>query len=405
MRDQYTAIGTIIAVVITSAGAALADTGWTPGVFAGAHIFSENNGLGVDDAPDADSLKNAPVLGARVLYGFTSLLGAEAELAFLSTSARQGGAAVYALGYRVHAMAEFGKSGARVRPFVLLGGAGMTALSTDIAQVDNATHFMFQGGAGAAFRIGDDWGVRVDARLFLPPSSDGPVALDFELSAGLYLSLGTTKDIMKAVGSISDRDGDGLVDNDDQCPDDPEDFDGFQDSDGCPEPDNDGDGIADIHDRCPNEAETVNNFDDHDGCPDTVPEAVAEFEGTIQGITFKLNSAEIKSSSFAVLDRAVKVLTEYPNLYIEIQGHTDNRGKDEYNLDLSQRRADAVKGYMVKKGVAEERLRARGYGMTQPVANNDTPEGQAENRRVEFRRIASEKAPEAAPADDQPAAD
>jgi OmpA-OmpF porin, OOP family len=401
MRDQYIAIGTMIAVVITSAGAALADTGWTPGVFAGAHIFSENNGLGVDDAPDADSLMNAPVVGARVLYGFTSLLGAEAELAFLPTSARQGGAPVYAFGYRVHAMAEFGKSGARVRPFVLLGGAGMTALSTNTAQVANATHFMFQGGAGAAFRIGDRWGVRADARLFLPPSSDGPVTLDFELTAGVYLNLGTTKDIMKAVGSISDRDGDGLVDNDDQCPDDPEDFDGFQDSDGCPDPDNDGDGIADIHDRCPNEPETFNNFDDHDGCPDTVPEAVAQFEGTIQGITFKLNSAEIKSSSFPVLDRAVKVLIEYPNLSIEIQGHTDNRGKDEYNLDLSQRRADAVKAYMVKKGAPEERIRARGYGMSQPIASNDTPEGQAENRRVEFRRIASEKTPETGPAGDE----
>jgi outer membrane protein OmpA-like peptidoglycan-associated protein len=396
MRHQLIASGIMIAVVITGAGAALADTGWTPGIFAGAHIFSQDNGLGVDDAPDADSLANAPVVGARVLYGFTSLLGAEAELAFVPTSARQGGAPVYAFGYRVHAMAEFGKSGARVRPFVLLGGAGMTALSSDTAQIANATHFMFQGGAGAAFRIGERWGVRADARLFLPPSSDGPVTLDFELTAGLYLRLGTTKDIMKAVGSISDRDGDGLVDNDDQCPDDPEDFDGFQDSDGCPDPDNDGDGILDIHDRCPNEPETFNNFDDHDGCPDTVPEAVAQFEGTIQGITFKLNSAEIRSSSFPVLDQAVKVLTEYSNLYIEIQGHTDNRGKDEYNLELSQRRADAVKAYMVKKGVPEARLRARGYGMTQPVASNDTPEGQAENRRVEFRRITPEKASESA---------
>jgi OOP family OmpA-OmpF porin len=401
MRGQSIVMGSVIAVIISSgSGTASADKGWTPGVFAGAHLFSDSNALGVPEVAGANSLSNAPVMGLRVLYGFTSLLGAEAELAFVPTSARQGGAPVYAFGYRIHAMAEFGKSGARVRPFALLGGAGMTGLSTDTAQIDNDTHFMVQGGAGAMVRIDDRWGLRADARLFLPPSSDGPVTLDFELGVGLYVRLGTTGEIMKAVGSISDRDGDGLVDNDDQCPDDPEDMDGFQDSDGCPDPDNDGDGIVDIHDRCPDQAETVNQFDDHDGCPDTVPEAVAEFQGTIQGITFKLNSAEIKSSSYKVLDRAVKVLIEYPSLHIEIQGHTDDRGKEEYNLDLSQRRADAVKAYLVKKGVDDSRVRARGYGMSQPVVSNDTPEGQARNRRVEFRRITPDKTPEAGNGDD-----
>jgi len=184
-----------------------------------------------------------------------------------------------------------------------------------------------------------------------------------------------------------DNDGDGIPDVLDKCPNEPEDKDGFQDEDGCPDPDNDGDGIPDIRDKCPNEPETFNNYKDDDGCPDEVPAEVKKFTGVIEGINFRTGSADILSGSYVILDRAVKVLQDYPEVNLEISGHTDNRGKPDYNRSLSQRRADAVKTYFVQRGIASTRLQAIGYGPTRPIADNKTQSGRATNRRTEFRLI------------------
>jgi OOP family OmpA-OmpF porin len=184
-----------------------------------------------------------------------------------------------------------------------------------------------------------------------------------------------------------DNDGDGIPDTLDKCPNDPEDKDGFQDEDGCPDPDNDGDGIPDVIDKCPNQPETFNNYQDEDGCPDEIPAEVKKFTGVIEGINFKTGSADILAGSYVLLDRAAKVLQDYPDVKLEISGHTDNRGKADYNRDLSQRRADAVKTYFVTRGIASQRLQAIGYGHTRPIANNKTQSGRATNRRTEFRLI------------------
>jgi OOP family OmpA-OmpF porin len=184
-----------------------------------------------------------------------------------------------------------------------------------------------------------------------------------------------------------DNDGDGIPDALDKCPNEPEDKDGFQDEDGCPDPDNDNDGIPDARDKCPNEPETFNNYKDDDGCPDEVPAEVKKFTGVIEGINFKTGSADILAGSYVLLDRAVKVLQDYPDVNLEISGHTDSRGKAEYNLNLSQRRADAVKTYFVQRGVASVRLQAVGFGLTRPIADNKTSSGRATNRRTEFRLI------------------
>jgi len=189
-----------------------------------------------------------------------------------------------------------------------------------------------------------------------------------------------------------DNDGDGIPDALDKCPNEPEDKDGFQDEDGCPDPDNDGDGIPDVRDKCPNEPETFNNYKDDDGCPDEVPAEVKKFTGVIEGINFKTGSADILSGSYVILDRAVKVLQDYPEVNLEISGHTDNRGKADYNRDLSQRRADSVKTYFVQRGISSTRLQSIGYGPTRPIADNKTQSGRATNRRTEFRLVnASEK--------------
>ena len=189
-----------------------------------------------------------------------------------------------------------------------------------------------------------------------------------------------------------DNDRDGVADGSDKCPLKAEDKDGFDDADGCPDPDNDNDKIGDGVDKCPNEAETANGFEDGDGCPDTVPETVAKsFSGAIEGITFQTGSAKIKASSNKVLDKAHAILAEFESVRIEVGGHTDNVGDPEANRKLSQERADSVKAYLVGKGIAADRIAAKGYGDSVSVGDNATPKGRAANRRIEFRLMTGSK--------------
>jgi outer membrane protein OmpA-like peptidoglycan-associated protein len=184
-----------------------------------------------------------------------------------------------------------------------------------------------------------------------------------------------------------DNDGDGVADADDKCPLKAEDKDGFEDADGCPEDDNDKDGIPDARDKAPNEPETMNGYKDEDGVPDEVPAEVKKFSGRIEGIKFKTNSAELLPASRPVLDAAVAVLKQFPEVRLEVQGHTDDVGDDARNLKLSQDRAQSVVDYMTAAGVDKARLIARGYGETRPQVPNDSKANQALNRRVEFMLI------------------
>jgi outer membrane protein OmpA-like peptidoglycan-associated protein len=197
-----------------------------------------------------------------------------------------------------------------------------------------------------------------------------------------------------------DNDGDGIPDAVDKCPNEPEDKDGFQDDDGCPDPDNDGDGVPDAVDKCPTEPETKNGYQDDDGCPDEIPAKLKQFTGVIQGINFKVGDAALQASSNATLDKAVAVLKEFPDLKLEIQGHTDDQplrtgAKFADNTALSQARAETVKAYFVAKGIDEPRLIAKGYGETVPLDDPKTLTGgklnaaRAKNRRVEFKLVSS----------------
>jgi OOP family OmpA-OmpF porin len=190
----------------------------------------------------------------------------------------------------------------------------------------------------------------------------------------------------------TDNDKDGILDEADQCKNEAEDVDQWQDEDGCPDPDNDGDGVLDAADNCKDQPETVNGFQDGDGCPDEIPPAVKKFTGVIKGINFKTGEATILKTSNKTLDATVKILNDYPDLKLEIQGHTDNakmkKGSTFANNDeLSQARADAVKTYMVTKGIADERLVAKGYGEQVPLDPRNTKAAKAKNRRVEFKLI------------------
>ena len=175
-----------------------------------------------------------------------------------------------------------------------------------------------------------------------------------------------------------DNDGDGIEDLDDGCPDEAEDLDGFEDQDGCPDPDNDGDGIADADDRCPDEPEVMNGFEDQDGCPDEA----ASFPAA--RIPFASGSASLPGGSFPVLEAVEAALRQSPQLRILIEGHTDSVGDEGANLRLSTRRAEAVKAHLVGRGIDPERLEVRGFGETRPIASNETAEGRAENRRIAF---------------------
>ena len=176
-----------------------------------------------------------------------------------------------------------------------------------------------------------------------------------------------------------DRDKDGVVDGKDKCPDQP-----GKGSDGCPL-DSDGDGVIDDFDQCVDQPETNNGYQDADGCPDEVPVAVKKFTGAIAGITFQRGRARIAPASFPVLDKAVAVLKEYPELKLEVGGHTDSSGPARVNERLSQQRADAVAAYLVRQGIDADRVTAVGYGEREPAAPNSTRAGRAKNRRIEFK--------------------
>ena len=209
------------------------------------------------------------------------------------------------------------------------------------------------------------------------------------------------KDVFYYVEVLLDSDGDGVVDEVDQCPNTPRGI--TVDARGCP-PDSDGDGVPDYLDRCPGTPPgvAVDNsgcpFDsdgdgvaDHmDQCPNTPTGATVNEVGcwSLEATTlYDSNSSYMKAEAYPLLDGVASILMKNPEMEVEVQGHTDNKGTAEYNQWLSEKRAQKVKDYLVSKGVDPSRLEAKGYGFTQPVASNDTAEGRAQNRRVELKRL------------------
>ena len=186
-----------------------------------------------------------------------------------------------------------------------------------------------------------------------------------------------------------DNDKDGIVDVADKCPNIPEDYDGFQDEDGCPEEtgDTDGDGILDDVDMCIKQVETFNSYMDADGCLDKAPRGVRVTKNAIiidEKIYFQTAKAVILPKSYDILNSVAQAMVDYSNIKVQVQGHTDSDGSNSYNLKLSNRRANAVREYLIKAGVEESRLESKGFGETTPIADNKTAAGKEKNRRVEF---------------------
>lgn len=176
------------------------------------------------------------------------------------------------------------------------------------------------------------------------------------------------------VARVVDSDNDGVPDTADRCPGTPA---GARvDAQGC-ELDSDGDGVVDRLDKCPGTARGVKV--DAAGCEIAQPVV-------LRGVNFETDSARLTPDSFPVLDAAAATLIKRGDVKVEVAGHTDSSGGAKHNQVLSQRRADAVKAYLVSKGVPAANLTSRGYGATQPIADNKTASGRAANRRVELRQ-------------------
>jgi len=175
---------------------------------------------------------------------------------------------------------------------------------------------------------------------------------------------------VNADGCKLDSDRDGVVDGQDRCPNTAA---GRKvDSQGC-ELDSDGDGIVDAQDKCPTVyAKTA------DGCP-VIPNKLL-----LEGVNFDNDQASLRPEAIAILDQAAASLKEWGDVKVEVAGHTDSVSSDSHNMRLSQRRAEAVRDYLISKGVAADRLTAKGYGESSPVAGNDTVDDRYKNRRVEL---------------------
>ncbi|MBI2390722.1 MAG: OmpA family protein [Deltaproteobacteria bacterium] len=229
---------------------------------------------------------------------------------------------------------------------------------------------------GAVIWPSEDLGVYLGAG---PGISAGLGSPDFRVAAGVRFG----KRVPRR-DRHGDRDHDGVDNLHDQCPDAQEDQDGFQDNDGCPDPDNDGDGVLDERDECPEAAEEPGG--NGDGCPAKGRVIVEDGQMHVFGkVQFDTGSANIAGKSEPLLDDLAGVLKAHPEFKkVEIGGHTDDTGPKEVNDKLSKERAEAVKKALIKRGISADRLETVGYGPSKPVSSNATAVGRARNRRVEF---------------------
>ena len=231
-----------------------------------------------------------------------------------------------------------------------------------------------------------------------------------------YLDLcpDTPLDLYGAVDSVGcplDADGDGVLDHQDMCPDTPQEAYNYITLDGCPLDidqdgvydyldtcpdttpearqhvdsvgcplDSDGDGIYDYEDFCPN----APGSPETKGCPEINSEVRNVLNQAMAAIRFENGKATIKSTSYEMLDVLADLFIDNPEYKVEVQGHTDDLGQHDFNLDLSNRRAHSVRTYLVNKGVPASQLTARGYGSDMPITDNNTKEGRELNSRVEF---------------------
>ncbi len=261
---------------------------------------------------------------------------------------------------------------------------------------DDVSAGYFNLGLGVEYVLGEKKKTVLFAKSLFRNTGENYGNKHFQHSIGLGFRFGAEKD----------RDEDGIFDKDDTCPDTP----GLAEFNGCP--DTDGDGIQDAEDACPDEAALAvfNGCPDSDndgvqdsldecpdivgtpansGCPEISETIIEQLNEIGQTIYFPTNSSELNDNTKRIVDQVYDIISAYPNYRIEVQGHTDNIGRDDANMRLSETRAISVSNYLISKGIPESRIYAKGYGETSPVESNDTARGRALNRRVEFNLISN----------------
>lgn len=376
----------------------------------GGFEFSPYVGLRFSDDYGTVNPDYAPVAGLRLGFFFTNSFSTEfsVQRAFAEADnvAPFNGENVnfdaVRMNFLVHFLNDF-----KVRPFITIG-AGWERVDSD--NINSQHDLGLNGGAGFRFFAGQSGGLRLEGRYVtanVDIAGTEEWQHNYEAYLGLFFLLGNKKD-EKVKEEITDTDGDGVPDTLDECPNTPrgtavdakgcpietfkdEDGDGVADEDdqcpgtpagapvdenGCPL-DSDGDGVADYKDRCPDTLEGTEV--DANGCP-----VVSKARGVLTGVVFKTNSDEIAANATTLLDGVAEELAKFPEVKVEVQGHTDSVGDVNYNLNLSQRRAESVLEYLVSRGINRDQLSAVGYGQTQPIADNGTREGREKNRRVEL---------------------
>jgi outer membrane protein OmpA-like peptidoglycan-associated protein len=261
--------------------------------------------------------------------------------------------------------------------FHALAGLGGATVVSKSPYMSTDTDPVLYYGVGATLAVGDGWEMRLDARQgFMPARAGGSTAI-YEGMVGIGLRFGAVPaaaphPVVEHPPIVEvtppppvtplppppppDRDGDGVPDSADKCPDQPEDKDGFEDADGCPDLDNDTDGIPDAKDKCPNEPETRNGYQDDDGCPDQLPVAlVAAFE-TATAVRFEPGHARLTDAAKTSLVKAVTQLHANPTLHVFVIGHPDAKGDAAKTGPLAQKRAETVKWYLVDQGVPADQI-------------------------------------------------
>ncbi len=387
------------------------------GIFGGALVVPRDHELfrpmiNREDQGHLPLRRVALALGLRLGYFPLRFAGIEAEGALMPTRTDGTDAAARLFGARGHLVLQLPYT---ITPFVV-GGAGALGVASAASVLGTDTDPALHIGVGGKVHLGRRLHVRLDLRDYITPGRGvgGGATNWLEATLGIGMTFGRRRHEPlppppPPPPPPADSDGDGWVDSDDACPEhagiEPDgcpptpdsDDDGYPDledkcpqqpgiaPDGCPDLDPDNDGVLLDVDVCPDAAETHNGFEDSDGCPDAVPEELTRFEGTLAGVTFALDRATLRRGSEATLDAAVEVLEKFPEIRVEVSGHTDASGAREHNMELSQQRAATVTQYLTNAGIDPARIETRGAGPDEPVDTNATKAGRGNNRRIEFR--------------------
>jgi len=372
----------VVVAALLCAGTAYADPYVEGSAFFGVDDFGSQIALGGALAPEQRP-QTSPLFGARLtailVRSVVFDLGVEPELVFTPSWTGYGFdgprdsyfAPVF--GYRGSLILR--TRAPHVARFHALAGIGGATVVSKSPYMSTDTDPILYYGVGATFALGGGLEMRLDARQgFMPARAGGSTAI-YEGMAGVGMRFGAVPapapkrvepphvveplhvvDVPPPPPPDPDRDGDGIPDRLDKCPDQPEDKDGFQDADGCPDLDNDNDGIPDAKDKCPNEPETRNGYQDDDGCPDQLPAALAAAFETAAAVRFEPNRARLSDAAKTSLVKVVTQLHANPKLHVIVIGHPEAKGDAAKASALAQKRAEAVKWYLVEQGIPADQL-------------------------------------------------